>query len=115
ETAEAMRNGAPVIYQAVFVEGNWRGLADFVERQDNGGYEAVDTKLARHTRPAHILQLCFYSEGVARIQGDMPEKMHVVTGTSERETFKTNDYLAYYHRGKRRFLAVLDHTHETYP
>src|SRR5205085_2963179 len=49
------------------------------------------------------------------IQGHMPERMHVVTGTGERETFKTNDYLAYYRRAKQRFLAALDHEHETYP
>src|SRR5262245_37150883 len=44
-TACAMHDGAPVIYQATFVDGLWRGLADFVERQPDGGYEAVDTKL----------------------------------------------------------------------
>src|SRR5205085_2774657 len=49
------------------------------------------------------------------IQGHMPERMHVVTGTGERETFKTNDYLAYYRRAKQRFLTALDHEHETYP
>ena len=33
------------------------------------GYEVVDTKLARHSKPAYVLQLCFYSEQVGRIQG----------------------------------------------
>ena len=61
--------GADVIYQACFVDGDWRGFADFVERQPDGGYEVVDTKLARHSKPAYVLQLCFYSEQVARIQG----------------------------------------------
>ena len=68
-TEEAMRSGADVIYQACFVDGAWRGFADFVERQPDGGYEVVDTKLARHSKPAYVLQLCFYSEQVARIQG----------------------------------------------
>src|SRR5262245_47150792 len=63
-TEEAMRRGADVIYQACFVDGIWRGLADFVERQNDGGYEVVDTKLARHSKPAYVLQLCFYSEQV---------------------------------------------------
>ena len=35
-------------------------MADFLERQDDGIYEAVDTKLARTAKPAYILQLCFY-------------------------------------------------------
>ena len=64
-----MRAGADVVYQACFVDGEWRGLADFVERQADGCYEAVDTKLARHGKPAHMLQLCFYSEQIERIQG----------------------------------------------
>src|SRR5689334_16638962 len=38
-TEEAMSNGAPHIYQAAFVDGDWRGLADFLERQTHGGYE----------------------------------------------------------------------------
>src|SRR3712207_5541296 len=64
QTERATRDGAPVIYQAAFVDGDWRGMADFLERQPDGGYEAVDTKLARHARPAHVLQLCFYTEQI---------------------------------------------------
>src|SRR5277367_841679 len=57
-TADAMREGADVIYQACFVDGRWRGFADFVERQADGRYEVVDTKLGRQSKPAHVLQLC---------------------------------------------------------
>ena len=51
-----------------------------IERQPDGSYEVVDTKLARHARPEHVLQLCFYTEQLARIQGRQPDRMHVVTG-----------------------------------
>ena len=54
----------------------------------DGAYEAADTKLARHAKPSYVLQLCFYSEQVGRIQGRLPERMHVVLGTGERETFR---------------------------
>lgn len=114
-TARAMRDGAPVIYQATFVDGSWRGLADFVERQPDGGYEAVDTKLARHARPAHVLQLCFYTEQIGRIQGRMPEAMHVVNGLGERETFRPDDYMAYYRRVRQRFLGAVESGGATYP
>ena len=100
-----MRAGADVIYQACFVDGDWRGFADFVERQPDGRYEVVDTKLARHSKPAYVLQLCFYSEQVARIQGSLPERMHVVLGTHERESLRVADFLAYYHRVRERFVA----------
>src|SRR5215217_5361860 len=69
ETAEAIRSGeADVIYQACLVDGEWRGFADFLERQPDGTYEVVDTKLARHAKPAHVFQLCFYSAVVGRIE-----------------------------------------------
>ncbi|HEY3181500.1 MAG TPA: TM0106 family RecB-like putative nuclease [Gaiellaceae bacterium] len=114
-TEEAMRAGAEVIYQACFVDGGWRGFADFVERQPDGRYEVVDTKLARHSKPAYVLQLCFYSEQVARIQGSMPERMHVVLGTHERESLRVGDFLAYYRRVRERFVRSVDAGIDVYP
>ncbi len=114
-TAQAIRDGAPHIYQAAFLDGSWRGLADFLERTPDGSYEVVDTKLARHARPSHVLQLCFYTEQLSRIQGRLPERMHVVTGLSERESFRPADYLAYYHRLKERFLDAVANRHDVYP
>ena len=49
-------------------DDGWRGVADFLMRVETPSalgawsYEALDTKLARHAKPAYILQLCFYSE-----------------------------------------------------
>ncbi len=66
-TADAMRAGADVIYQATFVDGDWRGRADFLERVDRKtdlgawGYEPLDAKLARAEKPPYVLQLCFYA------------------------------------------------------
>jgi uncharacterized protein len=74
-TADAMRAGADYIYQAVFFSSGWRGIADFLERVDrpsglgNWSYQVLDTKLARHPRPEHALQLSFYSQAVEQIQG----------------------------------------------
>jgi predicted RecB family nuclease len=114
-TADAMRDGAPHIYQAAFVDGDWRGLADFLEQRPDGGYEALDTKLARRARPGHVLQLAFYTEQIARLQGEMPAAMHVINGLGERETFRPGDYLAYYRRLKDRFCAVVASDATTYP
>jgi uncharacterized protein len=48
-TEEAIRAGdAEVIYQPYLSDGTWRGFADFLERQPDGTYEAVDTKLLLH-------------------------------------------------------------------
>jgi len=117
ETEEALRAGREVIYQATFVDGNWRGIADFVVRQLDGSYEAVDTKLARHGKPAHVLQLCFYSEQIGRITGRMPQRVHIGLGSGETETYRVNDFLAYFRRVRDRYVAfAADPPHtEPYP
>ncbi len=102
ETAEAMRAGADVVYQGVFVADGWRGVADFVERVPGAtalgswGYEAVDTKLARvEMKPHHVLQLGFYSHGIERVQGVSPTLMHLVLGSGERESLRVREFAAY--------------------
>jgi predicted RecB family nuclease len=115
ETEEAIRDGADVVYQAALTDGIWRGFADFVERLPDGSYEVVDTKLARRAKPAHVLQLCFYTEQLARIQGRWPAEMHVVMGTGEHESFRPDDFLAYYRRLHQRFTDAVEHGRPTYP
>ena len=115
-TEEAIRVGfADVIYQPYLEDGRWRGFADFLERQPDGRYEPVDTKLARSAKPAHVLQLCFYAEQVARIQGAPVERIHVENGRGERETFRVAEFEAYHRRVRERFLAALDRRDDTYP
>ncbi len=114
-TTDAIHEGADVIYQACFVDGRWRGFADFVERQEDGRYEVVDTKLARRSKPTYVLQLCFYSEQVGRIQGAVPERMHVVLGTNERESLRVDDFMAYYRRVRERFVSAVDAGIDVYP
>jgi tetratricopeptide (TPR) repeat protein len=41
--------------------------------------------------------------------------MHVVNGLGERETFRPDDYLAYYRRVRERFLEAVESGAETYP
>jgi predicted RecB family nuclease len=115
ETADAMHAGREVVYQAAFLDGDWRGLADFVIRGPDGSYEAYDTKLARHGKPAHVLQLCFYSEQIGRIQGRMPERMHIALGSGETESYRVLDFLAYYRRVRGRFLDAVHHPRPTEP
>jgi len=117
-TEEAIRAGeAEVVYQAYLTDGTWRGFADFLERRPDGTYEPVDTKLARRTRPGHVLQLCFYATQLERIQGMLPEHLHVELGTGERETFRTAEYIAFFRRARADFLGALDGNGagQTYP
>jgi predicted RecB family nuclease len=112
-TEGAMRAGAEYIYQAVLVDDGWRGIADFLERIDTRSslgpwsYVVLDTKLARHPKPEHALQLCFYSQSLGRAQGLEPEAAYVVLGTRERFRIRLADVSAYYRRVRRRFESAV--------
>jgi predicted RecB family nuclease len=112
-TIEAMRGGADVISQATFALDRWRGRADFLLRVQvetslgSWGYEALDAKLARAEKPTYVLQLCFYSDGIAGIQGARPEYMHVYLGTGEPRRLRYDDFSAYYRRVRQRFADAI--------
>jgi uncharacterized protein len=121
-TDEAIRTGAEVIYQATFQDGGWGGRADFLVRVKTPSslgsfsYQVVETKLAKSARVRAILQLCFYSELLAKIQGVQPESMHVVLGgSSERETFPVSRYIAYFRKVKRDLEQALAVPRDSYP
>ena len=112
-TLAAMRAGAEVIYQGVLQEDGWRGISDFLVRVDTScpafgkwSYEAWDTKLARRSKPYFVLQLCFYTAQLERVQGWPPAEMHVVLGSGERQRFRYADFAAYYRAVRRRFLQA---------
>ena len=48
----------------------------------------------------------FYSHELGRIQGRLPERMHVVLGTGDARAFRPADFAAYYRRVRARFLDV---------
>jgi predicted RecB family nuclease len=115
QTRAAMDAGANVIVQAALADGRWRGRADVLLKVEGSGlgewsYEVVDTKLARETRAGTILQLCLYSEMVASTRGDTPVLMHVVVPGRdfEPETYRADDYLAYYRFAKTRLEEAVD-------
>ena len=116
QTLEAMRSGADVIVQAAFIQGAWSGRADILRRVEvpsefgAWSYEVIDTKLARETKGATVLQLSLYSDLVSAVQGRLPEHMYVVTPGSgfEPECYRTADFGAYYRRVKSGLEWFLD-------
>jgi predicted RecB family nuclease len=109
ETQEAMIAGREVIYQGVLLGHEWRGKADFLVKVNarsglgDWSYEAWDAKLARHAKPSHLLQLAYYSERLAALQGRDPEWMHLVLGTGEQVRFRYRGFSSYFHAVRRRF------------
>lgn len=113
-TAEAMRAGADYVYQAVFLSQGWRGIADFLERIErpsalgDWSYQVLDTKLARHPRPEHALQLSFYSQALEQVQQLAPDLAYVVLGTRDRVPIRLADVTAYFRRVRERFGVAVD-------
>ena len=122
-TRRLMADGADVIYQATLFDGIWLGYVDFLVRVDQPSslgahaYEVFDTKLARRTKGGALIQMCVYSELVARLQGHLPERMHVALGGSGHrvESHRLDDYLAYFRSVRSRFLAAVTDTPARYP
>src|SRR6202035_5692149 len=79
KTIEAMRAGASVIVQGAFLRDGWAGRTDILERVEvtsalgAWSYEVIDTKLARCTKGATILQLCLCADLLSAVQARMPE------------------------------------------
>ena len=123
-TKQAIQDGAEVIYQGSLQRDNLIGHADFLLRADAKGpdgrwlYEVADTKLARTTKAKFILQLCFYSDLLSDLTGQLPHHMHVELGSGKRETFKVADYVYYYRQLLERcqaFVAAYPNITPPYP
>jgi uncharacterized protein len=121
ETLAALESGVDVVYQAALTGEGWRGVADFLVRVETPSalgawsYEALDTKLARHAKPAYVLQLCFYSERLGALQGVEPEWIHVLLGNQEMESFRPREFAAYQRRVAQRLEDFVSAPPETEP
>lgn len=110
-TAEALRSGADVVYQAALRKDDFQGYADFLvkvpgKRSALGdfSYEVADTKLARSPKPEYALQVCCYSEMLADLLGHWPDRWHLILGGGAQASYPMSDYRYYYAHFKETFL-----------
>jgi predicted RecB family nuclease len=125
ETLTLMEQGAEVIAQGALRDGGWFGRPDVLRRVEKPSvrwawsYEVADTKLARETKAATILQLSLYSELLGKIQGTMPEFLWVVPPGRgfAGEKYRVTEYAAYYRYVRKRLLETVGEgaDKETYP
>ncbi|MBN2338845.1 MAG: TM0106 family RecB-like putative nuclease, partial [Acidobacteria bacterium] len=121
QTRVAMAGGADVVYQGALHSGKWHGYADFLRLAGREGagrplYEAVDTKLSRRATPAHIMQLCVYTDLLAEALGTEPQSMYIILGDGREEAFRFADFAAYYRIARGRFEAFVSAPHpESHP
>lgn len=115
DTRRAMHQKADVIVQARLEHGRWAGWADVLIRvqsehdPDVALYEPVETKLARETRGATLIQLCLYAELLAEMQGRAPSYLQVVVPNAgyEPERYRFDEFRAYFRFVRRHFEEAL--------
>src|SRR5262245_37560443 len=118
-TRQAMRDGVDVIYQGALRSGRWHGYSDFLLRVDTASelgdysYEVADTKLTRTAQPKHVVQLCIYSDLVAREQGLRPKRAYIVLGDNTEFPVRVDDYRHYVDVVRKRFEAFCADKPET--
>ena len=114
-TLAAMRGGADAVVQARLEHGAWAGWADVLLRVPGESrlgpwrYEPVETKLARETKGATLVQLCLYAELLAGLQGQAPEHLRVVVPGVDfgPELYRFAELRAYFRLVRRNFGAEL--------
>ena len=103
-----------ILFQMPFIHDGMRGTADFIKRvvdEETGAvsFEPIDSKLTRkEAKPGHILQLCFYSDGITQLTGIAPARMHIWLGSGRSEVLRTNDFAPYWRRLRKRLTTELD-------
>ena len=115
ETIAAMRGAADAVVQARLENGSWAGWSDVLIRTPGESrfgkwrYEPVETKLARETRGATLIQLCLYGELIAEIQQSAPEWLRVVVPEVDfkPECYRFQEFRAYFRLVRRNFEEEL--------
>ena len=125
ETQRHMAEGAQAIAQGALANANWFGRPDLLLRvprhssQWKWSYEVLDTKLARETKAATVLQLALYSQLLEHAQGCAPEKMWVIPPGNNfaGEEYRVAEYAAYFRHVQDRLASVVlnGSDHSTYP
>jgi predicted RecB family nuclease len=124
----AMQSGADVIYQATLLDGAWTGRPDFLLKAAGPSalgshhYEVVDAKLAQHAQARALIQLCVYTDQLARLQQRVPERFWIAIGGSAPDAevrepieLRSANYLAYYRRTRARFEAFVSDAEQAEP
>lgn len=103
-----------VLYQMPFIHEGMRGTADFIIRihDENTGavrFEPIDAKLSRNdAKPGHVLQLCFYADGIEALTGVTPERIHIHLGSGRSESLLLNDFRPYWRRLRSELVSALE-------
>ena len=99
-TLALLRDGAELVHQAVLSSEDRLGLPDLLRKCEGASklgdhyYEVLDVKTSGKSRGDQILQVVFYTQLLAELQGRMPEHGALILKDGCEERFLVADYLA---------------------
>ena len=132
ETIAALRSGAPVVFQATFLDEpagsriGFVGFADFLVRVDVPGfdtrpplagatqptsayaYEVWDTKLARKARVTALLQLAAYGDQLRKAGIPVADSATLLLGNRERSDHRLSEIEPVFHDRVARLRQMIE-------
>ena len=113
-TLMAMKEGHDFIYQGALKHQNLLGYPDFLvkvgtpSKLGHWSYVPLECKLAMSPKSNFVLQACFYCDLLTEVQGHRPDEFQVLLGDFSIETFKTEQFIYFFHYLKRSLLESLN-------
>lgn len=107
-TREAFASGAPVVFQATFVDDGFVGFADFIVRQPDGRYLVQDSKLARRARVTALLQLAAYATQLDRLGIPRADTVELLLGDGTTSSHRLADIEPVYLLRRERLRHIVD-------
>ncbi|MRG59421.1 TM0106 family RecB-like putative nuclease [Agromyces sp. CFH 90414] len=108
QTIAALEAGAPVVYQATFVDDGFIGFADFIVRRADGRYRVQDSKLARHARVTALLQLAAYAAQLDRLGIPCDDTVELLLGDGSSSEHRRDDISPVYAMRVARLRRLVD-------
>lgn len=99
-TLALLRAGAPYVHQGVLRDDDRLGLPDLLRKvpgaSDLGDfhYEVLDVKTSGRMRGDQVLQVVFYAQLLAQLQGRLPSHGGIFLKDGREERFRIADYMA---------------------
>ncbi|NTY60002.1 TM0106 family RecB-like putative nuclease [Mycolicibacterium sphagni] len=106
-TLNAVRQHAPVIYQAAMFDGRFVGFADFLIL-DADRYRLRDTKLARSVKVEALLQLAAYAETLSAAGVAVHDDVELVLGIGTTRAYHVDELLPVYRSRRTALQGLLD-------
>jgi len=107
-TRAAFESGAPVVFQATFVDDGFVGFADFIVRQPDGRYLVQDSKLARRARVTALLQLAAYAAQLDRIGVPCADTVELLLGDGTTSSHRLEDIEPVFLLRRERLRQIVD-------